>query len=111
MLGNGFSMEVTGWLNTPATDAMARMPWLGSLDVGLQKLLSANCKAKFSLQDVFQTNRVNRRIQAADISTTTGFYMETKIALLNLTYTFGNQQLKGSRQRQICSDDETKRAN
>ena len=96
---------------TPATVAMARMPWLGSLDVGLQKLLSANWKAKFSLQDVFHTNRFENRIQAADFSTTTGFSMDSRIAMLNLTYTFSNQQLKGNRQRRIGSEEETQRAN
>ncbi|QMU28181.1 outer membrane beta-barrel protein [Adhaeribacter radiodurans] len=111
MLGNGFTAEITGWLNTPTTIAMARRPWLGSLDVGLQKSLGSSWKAKFSLQDVFHTNRFENRIQVPDFSTITGYSMDTRIAMLNLTYTFGNQQLKGSRQRLMGSEEETKRAN
>ena len=36
---------------------------------------------------------------------------DTRVTLLNLTYAFGNQKLKGKRQRRIGSDDETRRSN
>jgi hypothetical protein len=37
--------------------------------------------------------------------------MDTRVAMLNLTYSFGNQQLKGMRQRRIGSEEEMQRTN
>ncbi len=36
---------------------------------------------------------------------------DTRVAMLNLTYTFGNQQLKGMRQRKTGSEEEIQRTN
>jgi hypothetical protein len=111
VLGKGFTAELTGWVNTPAVDAIWHSPWLGSLDAGLQKSLGSKWKAKLSVQDMLHTNRIIGYISAAGYYNRFHIFMDTRIAMLNLTYAFGNQQLKGMRQRQIGSEEEMKRTN
>jgi hypothetical protein len=98
-------------VNTPAVDAIWHSPWLGSLDAGLQKSLGSKWKAKLSVQDMLHTNRIIGYISAAGYYNRFHIFMDTRIAMLNLTYAFGNQQLKGMRQRQIGSEEEMKRTN
>ena len=110
-LGHGWTAELNGWVSTPAVNGIWSLPWLGALDTGIQKAVSPVLKLKFSVQDVFHTNRFR-----PSVSTPTGnqvgvLTFDTRIALLNLTYSFGNQKLKAARQRRTGSDDETRRAN
>lgn len=111
-LGRGWTAELTGWIKTPAVQVLDRSPWLGSMDLGLQKTMSPVLKLKLSLQDVFHSNRFASVVNVpGKFSSDGGFHLDTRIALLNLTYSFGNQKLKATRQRRTGSDDETRRAN
>jgi hypothetical protein len=110
-LGRGWTAELTGWINTPVVRAISRSPWLGSVDTGVQKAVSARLKAKLSVQDVFHTNQILAKIETPDFTNNIRIRFDTRVALLNLTYSFGNQKLKGERQRRTASDDETRRAN
>jgi hypothetical protein len=37
--------------------------------------------------------------------------MDSRVAMLNFTYDFGNQKVKASRQRKTGAEDESKRVN
>lgn len=111
-LGRGWTAELTGWIKTPAVQVLNRSPWLGSLDTGVQKAMSPVLKLKLTVQDVFHSNRFAGVMNVpGKFSSDTGFYLDTRVALLNLTYSFGNQQVKAARQRRTGSEDETRRAN
>ncbi|WP_018621368.1 outer membrane beta-barrel protein [Spirosoma luteum] len=110
-LGHGWTAELNGWVSTPAVNGIWSSPWLGALDTGVQKLVSSALKVKFSLQDVFHTNRFRPSVNTPNGNQAGILTFDTRVALLNLTYTFGNQKLKGERQRRTGSDDETRRAN
>lgn len=110
-LGHGWTAELNGWISTPAVTAIWRSPWLGALDTGVQKSVSSALKLKFSVQDVFHTNRMPPTVKTPTNNQAGIRTFDTRIAMLNLTYTFGNQKLKGERQRRTGSDEETKRAN
>lgn len=110
-LGKGWTAEVAGWLNTPAVDALWRSPWLGSFDIGLQKALGSQWKAKLSVQDVLHTNQIRGKIRTTNFDSDIRIRFDSRIAMLNLTYAFGNQQLKGSRQRKTSSEEEMQRTN
>lgn len=110
-LGHGWTAELNGWVSTPAVNGIWRTPWLGALDTGVQKAVSSALKVKFSVQDVFHTNRFRPRVETPSGNQTGILTFDTRVALLNLTYSFGNQKLKGERQRRTGSDDETRRAN
>jgi hypothetical protein len=111
LLGKGWSAELTGWLNSPRVNALIRVPWLGSLDAGLQKTVTAKLKAKLSVQDVFHTNGFIGEIQTPEFTRSFRLAFDTRVAMLNLTYSFGNQQVKGMRQRKTGSEEEMQRTN
>ena len=110
-LGHGWTAELNGWVSTPAVNGIWRTPWLGALDTGVQKAVSSVLKLKFSMQDVFHTNRFRPSVETPSGNQTGVLTFDTRVALLSLTYSFGNQKLKGERQRRTGSDDETRRAN
>ena len=110
-LGHGWTAELNGWVSTPSVNGIWRSPWLGALDTGVQKAVSSALKLKFSVQDVFHTNRFRPSVETPSGTQTGVLTFDTRVALLNLTYSFGNQKLKGERQRRTGSDDETRRAN
>ncbi len=110
-LGRGWTAEATGWLATPAVYAIFRSPWLGTLDLGVQKSLGSQWKAKLSVQDVFHTNQIRGWLRTPEFQFEHQIRMDTRVAMLSLSYAFGNQQLKAARQRRTASEDETQRAN
>lgn len=111
ILGNDWTAELTGWLNTPSVNALMRIPWLGSMDAGIQKSIHSNWKAKLTLQDVLHTNQFTGTIEAPNFTNKVQIQRDTRVVMLNLTYTFGNQQLKKSRQRKMGSEEEIQRTN
>lgn len=111
ILGKGFSAELSGWLNTPRVNALIRSPWLGTLDAGIQKTINTRLKAKLSVQDIFHTNGFIGEIRTPGFQRSFRLAFDTRVAMLNLTYTFGNQQLKGMRQRKTGSEEEMQRTN
>jgi hypothetical protein len=111
ILGKGWTAELSGWLNTPRINALTRSPWLGTLDAGIQKSINARLKAKLSVQDIFHTNGFIGMIDTPGFKRDFTLRFDTRVAMLNLTYTFGNQQLKGIRQRRTGSEEEMQRTN
>ncbi|GAA4466804.1 outer membrane beta-barrel family protein [Nibrella saemangeumensis] len=110
-LGHGWTAEVNGWVNTPAVNGIWQMDWMGSLDAGIQKAVGSALKLKLSGQDLLHTNRFWSKINANGNTQTGRLQFDTRIVMLNLTYTFGNQQVKGERQRRTASEDEINRTN
>ncbi len=109
--GKGWTGELNGRLSTPAVNVAFRSPWLGSVDMGVQKNVSAMLKLKLSVQDVFHMAYFRSVSDLPGNRQTAFIQFDTRIALLNLTYSFGNQQVKAAGQRRTASEDETKRAN
>lgn len=111
VLGKGWTAEMSGRISTPAVNALMRSPWLGTMDIGVQKSFPKNWKVKLSLQDAFHTNRFIGRINVPEFQSSIRITTDSRIAMLNITWSFGNQQLKNSRQRKTASEEEIQRAN
>lgn len=111
LFGNDWRGELSGWLNTPAVYAMFQAPWLGSLDAGIQKSFNEKWKAKLSMQDLLHTNQVIRHGEAPGFIQNYSIGMDTRVIMLSLTYSFGNQKLKSTRQRKTGSEEEVQRTN
>jgi outer membrane receptor protein involved in Fe transport len=111
VLGKGWTAELSGRLSAPSVAAVTTMPWLGSADAGLQKTVNAKLKVKLSVQDLLHTNRFIATVNAPTNIQHFRYSSDTRIALLNLTYTFGNQKLKAARQRRTAAEEEMQRAN
>ncbi len=111
IFGKGWTGELGGWLSAPAVYALQKSPWLGSLDAGVQKSFRSRWKAKLSVQDILHTNQIRFRIDAPGFYSKGRIGLDTRVAMLNLIYSFGNQQLKSSRQRKTGSEEEIQRTN
>jgi hypothetical protein len=111
VFGKGWTGELTGRLNTPAVYALSKNPWLGSFDAGIQKTFNSRWKAKLSLQDVLHTNKALFKIDVPGFTTNGRIEFDTRVVMLNVIYSFGNQQLKSSRQRKTGSEEEVQRTN
>lgn len=110
-LNKTWTAELGGWLTPPRINGIERIPWLGSLDAGIQKVFNQKLKSKLSIQDIFFTNIARGDINLSDYSTYARIAFDSRVVMLNFTYTFGNQQLKSSRQRKTGSEEETQRSN
>lgn len=110
-LGKGWTAEINGWINTPETVALRYFDWKGTLDAGIQKAFSSKLKTRLSIQDILHTNRSLAILDNPELKSTTTIRTDSRVALLNLIWSFGNQKLKFARQRKTSSDEETKRTN
>ncbi len=111
VFGKGWTGELSGRLNTPSVNAITRTPWLGSMDVGLQKSFLIKWKAKLVVQDVWHSNYFKGKIDVPAFTNSVWITADSRIALLTISFSFGNQQLKGSRQRKTAADEEMQRTN
>jgi hypothetical protein len=111
VLGKGWTAEMSGRISTPAVNALNHSPWLGAMDLGIQKSFQKNWKAKLSLQDAFHTNQFIARVNVPEYESRIRITMDTRVIMLNATWSFGNQQLKINRQRKTASEEEIQRTN
>lgn len=56
-VGDAQGFSIVAGMPLTATQFLNTSPWLGSMDIGVQKAVSKALKVKFSLQEVFYTNR------------------------------------------------------
>ena len=112
LLGKGWTAELSGWVATPASQFLNTSPWLGSMDMGVQKAVYKALKVKISWQDVFYSNRyiANMNVPGRLVANSK-IKLDSRVALLNVSYTFGNQKVKAARQRRTGSEEESRRAN
>jgi hypothetical protein len=111
LLGKGWTGEISGRLNTPAVNATFRSPWLGSMDLGIQKIFTKTWKAKLGLQDVFHSNMTKGKVIIPEFENRVQITRDTRVVMLTISRSFGNQQVKSSRQRKTASEDEIQRTN
>lgn len=106
-----WTAELSGWFSSPSIwQGTFKSKAMGGVDVGMQKqLLSGKATIKASVSDVFKT------MQWSSTSDYAGQYMkvwggwESRQFKLNLSYRFGNNQVKAARQRKTGLEDENKR--
>lgn len=111
VLGKGWTAEFSGRVSTPGVMAVWTVPWLGSMDAGLQKTVSAKLKVKLSVQDLLHTNLVIGTINVPTSIQHFRYSLDTRVALVNVSYVFGNQKVKAARQRRTAAEEEMQRAN
>jgi hypothetical protein len=111
ILGKEWTAEASGWVSTPGVYAIFHVPWLGSLDLGIQKKLNPNMRLKLSAQDVLYTNRARAWASVAGFDQRVHIKFDTRVFMLTLTCSFGNQKVKGERQRKTASEEEVQRTN
>jgi hypothetical protein len=109
VFGKGWTGELNGWVSTPGVQALFRTAWNGTVDAGIQKVLSPSFKLKLSGTDLLHSMQVRSRIVNPEFNSRVSIKFDTRIVMLNLIYQFGNQQLKSNRPRKSSSEDEMQR--
>jgi hypothetical protein len=60
---------------------------------------------------LLHTNRTIATLNAPTNTQHVRISFDSRVALLNLSYSFGNQKVKATRQRKTAAEDEMQRAN
>ncbi|NIJ53280.1 outer membrane beta-barrel protein [Dyadobacter arcticus] len=107
-----WSGEISGWYNSKAFYGLYAAKPMGMVNAGLQKtILNRKGTLRLNVNDIFWTNRFRGTAMYKDIDFSVKSQWPSRQFRLTFTYNFGNQNVKGARQRNTGSDDLQKRAN
>ncbi|HEY4285808.1 MAG TPA: outer membrane beta-barrel protein [Puia sp.] len=111
-LPKDFTFEVSGFYQSPSLFGIYSTAAFGSLDVGLQKKLG---KSNFRLaySNMLNTMKFLLKVDRPDLNLVVYRELQFVFPAVRLTYSrsFGNDKLKGTRQRSTGSEDERGRVN
>jgi iron complex outermembrane recepter protein len=112
-LPKNWKMEISGWFSTPSVwggTYLAKS--LGSLDIAVQKkIFNDKVSARLAVNDVFFTSFWRGNTQFGDLKINGRGGWESRNIRLNLSYNFGNNQVKSARNRKTGLEDEKGRIN
>jgi len=110
-LGKGWTGELSGWYSTPSIwQGTFKSKEMWSVDGGFQKnLLKGKMNIKASVSDIFKTIKWKGTSDFAGQRTIASGGFDSRQFKLNLTYRFGSNMVKASRQRKTGLEDESKR--
>lgn len=108
----GIRLQVSGWYNSASIwGANFRSDPIWSVEAGAVKnFLKDRATLKMSVSDIFFTQQWNSRQVYGDLDLQANGGWESRQFKVNLTYLFGNNQVKGARKRKTGLDDEKSRA-
>jgi hypothetical protein len=106
-----WTAELTGFYNAPSVfQGSFRSKTLWAIDMGMQKsILQGKGTVKAAFSDVFNTLQFRGTSEFAGQTSRITSRWESQQFKLNFTYRFGNNQVKGARQRATGADEENKR--
>ncbi len=110
--GKGWTGELSGLYISPTIwQGVIKSGTMGFVDIGLQKVvLKGKGSVKVAMSDVFKTMKWSGTSDFAGVHSTFKGHGEQQQIKLNFNYRFGNNQVKGARQRQSGIEEERKRA-
>ncbi|MFN3850897.1 MAG: TonB-dependent receptor domain-containing protein [Spirosomataceae bacterium] len=108
-----WNFEVSGWYSSPGIwggTYVTRSQ--GSLDLALQKrILKEKVSFRLAMSDLFFTSPWRGSTQFGGLKIVGSGGWESRMVRVNLSYNFGNKQVKSARQRQTSLEDEKSRIN
>ncbi|TDE16483.1 TonB-dependent receptor domain-containing protein [Dyadobacter psychrotolerans] len=111
-LPKNWTVELSGWYNSKAIYGLLVVHPQGMLNLGIQKsLMAKKATVRLNVQDLFWTNKFTGTTQFEDIDLSVKSMWPSRQVRMTFTYRFGNQNVKGARQRNTGSDDIQKRVN
>lgn len=107
----GFSFEVSGWYSSPSVWGGTYLTKsMGSLDAAIQKkLMDDQLSIRVSMSDILFTSPWEADMRFGDLYIAGTGGWESRQVRVNLSYTFGNQNVKKARNRKTGSEDEKSR--
>ncbi len=111
-LPKNWTVELSGWYNSPTIYGLLVAKPQGMVNLGLQKtIMDKKATIRLNVQDLFWTNKFRGSTEFEDIHLKVRSLWPSRQVRLTFTYRFGNQNVKGARQRNTGSDDIQKRVN
>lgn len=111
LLPKGYRFEVSGWWSSPSVWGGTYLTKsLGSLNLAFQKkLLDDQLSLRLAFSDILFTSPWRADMQYGELYINGTGGGESRRVSFNLTYTFGNQNVKKARRRKTGLEDESKR--
>lgn len=105
-LANNWTAELSGWYNSRSVFGFFVSKPQGMVNVGLQKSMwEKKGTLRLNVSDIFWTNKFRGISEFQDISLRVNSTWPSRQVRLTFTYRFGNQNVKGARQRNTGADD------
>ena len=109
-LNKTLSAELSGWYNSAGLYGFYRNRPMGGFSLGVQKkVMDGKGNVKLNVNDPFWLNQFRGRAVVQDINFYVGSRWESRRVNLTFTYRFGNQNVKGERQRNSATSAEQRR--
>jgi len=107
----GFSVQVSGWYNSPAFWGTLRSDAQGAMDIGIQKkVLDDKGELRLRIGDILGTaGWGGENVFTPGLSMRARGNWESQTVTLNFSYRFGSAEVKGARQRKTGLDEESRR--
>lgn len=111
LLPKGFRVELSGWFSSPSVWGGTYLTQsMGSLDIAVQKkFLNEKLTARVSYSDLLSTAFWRADMQFGDLTIDGQGGWDAQVLRFNLSYAFGNNQVKSNRRRSTGAEDEEKR--
>ncbi|MBU1820947.1 MAG: outer membrane beta-barrel family protein, partial [Bacteroidetes bacterium] len=107
-----WSAEVSGWYNSKTVYGFFVAQPQGMINLGVQKnILEKKGTLRLNVSDIFWMNKFRGSTQYKDMNFTVRSTWPSRQVRLTFTYRFGNQNVKGARQRNTGADDLQRRVN
>ena len=104
------SGELSGWFNTASQYGFYQARPQGGFSLGVQKkVMDGKGNLKLNVNDPFWLNHFNGRAVVQDIDFRVQSRWESRQIRMTFTYRFGNQNVKGARQRNSATSAEQSR--
>ena len=109
-LSKTLSAELSGWYNSASQYGFYRAQPQGAFSVGVQKkLMDGKANLKLNINDPFWMNQFRGAAVVQDINFRVSSRWESRRVSLTFTYRFGNQNVKGARDRNSATSAEQNR--
>lgn len=110
-LGNGWSAELNGFYQSKSVWGLFIIKNLAQVSSGIQKVSkNKNSTFKFSISDIFLTNRIAVEVQYQNQDFFTNRTWDSRVATFSYTYRFGKNTIEKARQHKSGVEDEKRRA-
>ncbi|RDC54915.1 TonB-dependent receptor [Pedobacter chinensis] len=111
-LPQNFSLEINFWLNTPRVSGVERTTVTQyAINAGIQKsMLNKKLKLRLNMDDIFLTNYWAGSLVYQNVNMNVVNRYTSRRANFNISYNFGNQNVKSARSRNTATDDIKNRA-
>ena len=107
---SGWNFEVSGFYTTRQLNEFIEVGELGSLNFAIQKtFLEKKARISLNFNDILFSQKTSGSIQYQDINVAFRQLNESRNVRLAFSYSFGNQKLKATRNRNTASDAEASR--